>query len=271
MKISTTVQEAPDGTAYLLCVPEYDGWRFPAVWFWNWLTLFTVKKGDMTMTLTLGEDAAVAALKIETSEIAWIIFFIVLAILLVILWICFCCATRIRFLRGVFYKVSFKKNAHGMGYVVNTRTPINANKNGVWKFLLSGKFFIPFSEQKTSIVVQRKSAVFEAQKSPLETFNCRSIPYSVADRNKADFNKGRLSRAAIRAIINRDNSFVLEDSVLTGTPCGEMDKKMDTGVFLVEKDSKRILFYLTKSEEREFKQRRRSARQATQRAPRRRR
>ena len=271
IKISTKVQEAPDGTACLLCVPEYGGWRFPAVWFWNWLTLFTVKKGDMTMTLTLGEDIAVAALKIETSEIAWLIFFIVLVILLFILWICFCCATRIRFLRGVFYKVSFRKNPNGMGYIVSNRTPQNANKNGVWKFLFSGKCLIPFSEQSTSLVLERKSAVLVAQKSPFETFNCRSYPYSVADRNKTEFHKGRLSKAAIRAIVNRDNTFVLEDGVLDGTPFGDNDKKMDMGVFLVEKNSKRILFFLTKSEEREIKQRRRSARQAAQRAPRKRR
>ena len=84
-----------------------------------------VKKGDMHLTMTLGQDVAAAAVKIETSKIAWIILLIVLGIILLILWIIFCCATRIRFLRGSFYIASFKQ-PNSLGYTLNSRTPYNA-------------------------------------------------------------------------------------------------------------------------------------------------
>ncbi len=263
IKIIPLAQEAADGTAYLLCMPQYGGWRFPAEWFWNWLCLFTVKKGDMHMTLALGEDVGTAALSVGTSEIAWIIFFIALAILLLILWIIFCCATRIRFLRGVFYKVTFKRNSNGLGYVVSSRTPQNANKNGLLRYLLSARFLIPFSEQSVSVVVERKSAVFKAKKSPVKTFSCRSFPYSVGEQNIHHFNKGRLSRASIRAIINRDQSFVLDDELLVGVPCSEDDKKLDSGAYLVERGGNKIIFFITKSDEKALKERKSANRTKT--------
>lgn len=256
MKITAVAMEAEDGTAYLLCMPQYGGWSFPATWFWNWLCLFTVKKGDMHMTLTLGEDVGVAALSVATSKIAWIIFVIALAVLMLILWIVFCCATRIRFLRGVFYKVTFRRNSNGLGYVVSNRTPQNANKNGLLRYLLSAKFLIPFCEQSVSVVVERKTAVFLAQKSPVKTFSCRSFPYSVGKKNQQYFNKGRLSKSSIRAIINRDQDFVLDEELLTGVPCSDGNKKLDSGAYLVEKGSNKIIFFITKSDEKALKEKR---------------
>ena len=260
MKIVSEVREAEDGTAYLLCMPQYDGWSFPAAWCWNWLTLFTVAKGEMHMTLTLGKDVGSAAISVGTSELAWIIFLIVLAVMLLIGWICFCCATRVRFLRGSFYTVSFKKKNKSTGYVVQTCCPSNANKNSILRFLLSGKFLIPFSEQTAVKIVGTKSAMFAAKKSPMKTFSCHSFPFSVGEQNKLNFNKGHLSTVSIRKIINKDHDFVIDGDALKGSPCSDEDKKIEGGSFLVEKGTHNIIFFLTRNEEKSMKQRRKSTR-----------
>ena len=251
IKIGTQVKVADDGTAYLECTPQYGGWNFPAWWFWNWLCLFKVQKGDMHMTMALGEDVVAAAMSVETSRIAWIIFFFVTGLLLLLAWIAFCCATRIRFLRGSFYKITFTKSNNGLGYTVSGRIPLNANKNDLLRYLLSCKFLIPFCEQ--SVTVGSKSAKFIAKKSPTNPFCCRSYPYSIGRPNRQYFNKGRLSRASIRAIINRDPAFVLDEEMLTGVACSENDKKLDFGDYLVERGSNKIIFFLTRSEEKNLR------------------
>lgn len=248
--IHSKVCVAEDGTAYLECTPEYTGWRIL-----NWLCLFTVKKGDMHLTMTLGEDVAAAAVKIETSKLAWIILLIVLGVILLILWIIFCCATRIRFLRGVFYVASFQQ-PNSLGYTISSRTPYNANKKSLTRYLLSGKFLIPFCEQHTSHTVGGKKAVFTSQKSPYQTFNFRSFPYSIGKTNKTDFNKGHLTRASVRAIVNKDKTFVFESGLLTGSPCTDNDVNMNFGSYLVKKGGNTIIFFLTKSEEKDLKERR---------------
>ena len=205
------------------------------------------------MRMTLGDCVASAAIEVQTSELAWIIFIIVLCVLALVGWIAFCCATRIRFISGVFYKVTFKKSSSGFGYVVSTRTPQNANKKSVLRYLLGGQLMRPFCEQSTSIVVEKKSAVFQAKKSPVDQWNCRSYPFSDSEVNQQYFNKGRLSKAAVRAIVNRDKDFILDEEMLIGVPCTENDKKMDFGSYLVERGSSKIIFFLTKAEEKELK------------------
>lgn len=256
MKLDTEVAVAEDGTAYLTCIPGYNGWSFPSSWCWNWWCLFAVKKGDMHITLTLGEDVANAAVTVATSQIAWIIFLIILALLLLLLWIVFCCATRIRFLRGTFYKVTFRRNGNGLGYAVSVRTPQNANKNGLFRYLLSMRFLIPFSEQSTTVVVGTQRAKFKAIKSAVDTFSCRSYPYSDGEANAAHFNKGHLSRAALRAILNRDTEYLFDDALLQGIPLGDSDRKMDSGACLVETGSNKLVFFITKSDEKELRERR---------------
>lgn len=260
VKIVPAVMLAEDGTAYLLCVPQYDGWKFPSSWFWNWLCLFAVKKGEMHLNLTLGEDVGAAVITMTTSMVGWVIFFVVLLIIALILWIIFCFATRIRFLRGVFYKVTFTPSASGVGYVVSSRTVQNANQKGLLKFLLSGKMLIPFSEQRASVSSSSAHrAEFVTKKNPTKTFGCRSYPYCVGKTNKAYFNKGKLSHSAVRSIVNREDGFKLNAQSLVGVPCSDTEKKLDMGDYLVDKKSRMIIFFLTKNEERSIKERKRTS------------
>jgi hypothetical protein len=84
----------------------------------------------------------------------------------------------------------------------------------------------------------------------------RTMPYCISEKNRSNFNKGSLARNAIRKIVEsarEKEKLVLEEDKLIGNPCGENNFKMDTGTYLVEKDSRSIIFFISESERRKMR------------------
>ncbi len=244
---------AMDG--YLLCVPKYDGWTFISPALWNWLCIFTVRKGDTAINLHVGENTAQAAMHINLDVFSLIIFLIVLGITLFILWIIFCFITRVRFSPGTFYKVSFRPNTNNIGYVFSSVSRIKPSKGELRRFLFSGKFFIPFSQQSRKISFGTKEhANFKTASGSHEK---HTFPYAnTAGEIKGRINRGHLTRQQIQKIINGDRTdFSISSTSLAGKACGKEKIKMALGVFLIENHSRAntIVFYVTKKNERKFK------------------
>ncbi len=259
MAMDVSVCEGEDGSAYISCKPKYDGWTFISSGLWNWLCLFKVEKGNMSIDITVGLDSASAAVDVGTSELAWTIFFVTIAGLAIILWIIFCCLTRVRFIKGSFYKIGFKPDPNGIGYIVSDRTALKANKKSLVRFLLSGKFMIPFSEQSVSITVGKQQAKFVAKKSPFKRFSCKSYPYSKSE-NRTKFNRGHIVNAKLTAIINRENGVSIDSTTLVGKDCGEQDIKMEKGNFLVEHGKNKVILFVTKKEEKAMREKKKRGR-----------
>jgi len=262
MKLETTVVTYQDGTSVLRCVPKYNGWTFLSSSLWNWASIFFVEKGEMHAVLTLGEDVAKAAVTVETSAITWTIFFVVLVILGLIVWIIICNLTYIRFKKGKFYVASFRRNPDGPGYVVETVLESNPHKGkslrGVWRSIKSMQCIVPNKAQTYGVVASKQRASFVAARSSFsdKLILRKSIPYCVSEKNRPNFNKGSLARNAVRRIVEsarEKEKLVLEEDKLTGSPCGENNFKMDIGTYLVEKDSKSIIFFISENERRKMR------------------
>lgn len=259
MKLDAEVYTYPDGTSVLRCIPKYNGWRFPSASLWNWLTPVTVKKGDMHAVLTFGSDVARAAVTVQASPVAFVIFLIVCIILFLLGVRILCAVTRVRFLNGSFYVASFSLTADTQGYMVDNVSVFNPHrvlgkKGGLFKFLFSPQFWIPGNRQQFSVGVHENSALFITgeRSSVFELFK-RTYPYSVSKSNQEYFNVDQWSMDAVQAAVRWDDQYGFNIALLKGKPCAKDDKKMSPLTYLVEKGSDSIVFFVPKRDERNFR------------------
>ena len=254
LKVAAEAKQAEDGSTYLLCMPQHDAW--------GWLGFFTVKLGQMHIIMTLGEDTAAAELTIVMSKVALIVFLIVLAVLALILWMLFCAATTVRFVKGSFCKVSFNQNENGK-YMISSVMFINPGKTSLKsriKWLLNVKnlvgLFIPFKRQSYALTVSGQLAHFIAKKPITRKVFYRTFPVSPGNRNQARLRTGRVLISQLEAIVRRDGSFEFDPDRLRGKPHTANDETMHDGQFLTEENCRTILLYLTRREQRELAPRR---------------
>lgn len=254
--IGTRVEVEPDGKAHLICMPQYGGWDFPAWWFWNWLCLFNVQKGDMHMTITLGEDTAVAALSVQTSELAWIIFFVFVGLSLLILWMIFCACSTVRFVKGRFYRVLFSLNENRK-YSITAVTRINPNKKTlkarIKRMLHPRNFlnlFVPFKRQKFTLTIDTKPASFIARKPLTKKMFYRTFPESIYEKNK-EMHVAILTMDQCAAVMDEDTDVEFRPEKMAGKKHAPSNEVMNGGLFLTE-NGESIVLFLSRKEQRDL-------------------
>ena len=109
--INTRVETAEDGTAYLVVIPTHKNKSVLT----RWLSFF-VSHGETTVTLTVGNDADSATVKIGVDMPSLIWFLIIIAIILYVLYELFCFATLFVFPKGQFYISEFAMVEGRTGY-----------------------------------------------------------------------------------------------------------------------------------------------------------
>lgn len=261
IRIETQAMEAEDGTAYLACTPKYGGLTFPGVWFWEWwLSLLMVKRGEMNMVMTLGEDAAFAAVSVSTSWLNWLILLGVVIVLVILVSIAICACTMTRISKGAFYKVYFTLNADKR-YVISTVNIINPHRVSLKTRLRRLKNFknlaallVPFKRQRFSLDVDAQRVTFIAKKPIRKGLGRRTYPQSVAKENPTML-MGKLSPVQQAAVMYADRNVEFKRTLLQGNKHPETED-IHNGIFLTEGKNTIVLF-LTKREQRDLRSLRR--------------
>ena len=91
-----------DGSAYLLCIPIYNGCKLFTPKLWNWMSAVFMSHGDQTVTFSIGENSAQATLTVNRDIIPIIILAVIGILLIILAYVLYCVSSRERFQRGQF-------------------------------------------------------------------------------------------------------------------------------------------------------------------------
>ena len=147
--LDCSVKTDETGTAYLFCRPDYKGWFYISSSLFNWVCMLRIKDGEMTATYTLGQNSAAALIDVDTNELAFTIFIIVITVIAVIIWMFICWATRRKIARGIFFIATFRKKKGTFAYVLDG-TPIQVKSYGLRHFF-HGSLLYPFARPKIPV------------------------------------------------------------------------------------------------------------------------
>ena len=235
--LNPCVREAADGTAYLCCVPVYEGL----------LPFFFGPHGDLEIKLTLGEKSAVGELDVIRNRI-WIIgCFVLLGVLLLLLYIVICWMTLIRIEPGTFYVAEFIRNGISLKYTSHDTT--RAYKLMTFKGLPRQKYSTVVCLGEVSITVTPTSnsmgaSLFEKN-------------YPVCDGKELCENNVKttlnVNQVVIPQILAENDKYNYEFAPMNPDPTNR-DVSISSASGLYYEDGNRlyIAFYLTKEEEEQY-------------------
>ena len=190
--IKTVVCEASDGTAYLKCVPFYEGL----------LPHYFAPHGEIELKLVLGENDASGTFDIYKDPVWILISCILLLVLGLLIYLFICWATTIRIYKGKFYVAEFTQNGSYWRY--RSCSQIKA-------YSLKTKKLIPRQKQKVHLSLGSASVTMYPRDNPIRTSPFFEANYPVCDaKSLAESNIGivlGVSKNIVKNIIKGDRHF----------------------------------------------------------------
>lgn len=193
----------------------------------------------------------------KTKPLHMTLLLITCLFILLVIWIIFCYLTRIRFVSGNFYRVTFLPERTDCYWRIGGVDRIRSGKGMFTAFLKSG-FFFPFARQKKriSLLPCSKKVCFETMRG-IKLFDLVSLPY-LRIKNVSNYRKGCFTSRDIRRIILENDDASFSEYAISGVPLqsnSEIIMKMDSNTFICENSDedipkrKTIVFFLSNKEE----------------------